>query len=101
MSKVTYRVPTKEQYGFIEVSVEETVSTDVIKDKFDRLYSIMNGYSDNDFLGDLVVIIKNNLRIEGEDAIGEYEQFTEKQKLVLKEIKLLVQRAISKYKPEK
>lgn len=97
MSKFTLRIPTKDPYAYIE----EVYEGENPKGRYDELYALMNGYGDNNFLDDLIIIVKNNLRIEGEDEIEHYNGFTDKQKLVLKEIKNLVARAISKYKPEK
>lgn len=99
--KAVIRTPTK-QFGYVETQIE--VSTyEELKVEHDSLYGLLNevGYTDSNFLDDLVIIIKNNLRIEGEEAIEQYEGFSQKQKLVLKEIRNLVERAVSKYKPTK
>lgn len=108
MNKVTYRVPTKEQYGFIEVEIDNTsperVTEEVIKEKFDNLYAAMNSnqkVSDTQFLTDLMDIVDHNLKIEGVGATEWFESLTTTQKLVYSKIRLLVNRAISKYKPEK
>lgn len=106
MSKTIIRVATKDQYCYVEkeVSLEGLTPkeyAETIKDEYQFLFSELNGYGDCNFLDDLLIIVKNNLRIEGESSLEHYEGFTDKQKLVLKEIKNLVSRAISKYKPEK
>lgn len=99
MSKYTIRIPTKDTYAYIE----EVYEGDDIKGRYDELFNLMNGvsYSDSNFLDDLLIIVKNNLHIEGGEAIEKYQGFSDKQKLVLKEIKNLVARAVRPYKPEK
>jgi hypothetical protein len=103
--KATLRVATKDPYCYVEKEIifDDVITPEDIKKRYDELYRLMNdtGYNDSNYLDDLIIIVKNNLNIEGADALEEYEGFSDKQKLVLKEIRNLVSRAISKYKPEK
>lgn len=103
MITVKIRSVTPRQYEFVEPEVQIEKLED-LPAKYEEIHALMNPsnkYSDSDFLDDLTLIVKNNLRIEGEGDLEKYEGFTDKQKLALKEIKNLIARAISKYKPEK
>ncbi len=105
MSKTIIRVATKDNYCYVEDVIESEgfTKTDpqLIKKRYDELHAEFNGYNDCNFLDDLLVIVKNNLRIEGEENLEQYEGFSDKQKLVLKEIKNLIVRFVRPYKPEK
>ncbi len=90
---IKLRIPTKDQYAFIE----EDYEGDNPKGRYDELYTLMNAPIKpvDAFLDELVVIIKNNLKITN---IDQYNGYSLKQQLVLKEIKNLVSRAVDKYK---
>lgn len=92
---------TNNSFAYVEVEIDDSVED--AKEVYDRYIRAFQstGYSNDNFLDDLIFIVKNNLKVEGEEAIEKYEGFSDKQKLVLKEIKNLVARAVSKYKPEK
>jgi len=100
MSKYTIRVATKDQYCYIE----ELYEGEYPQIRYKELYDVMNSsqkVSDTQFLTDLMNIVDHNLKVEGEGATEWHESLTDTQKKVLSKIRLLVNRAISKYKPEK
>lgn len=99
MSKYTIRIPV-DQFAYIE----EQYEGDDIKGRYSELYSLMNSnqkVSDTQFLIDIADVVDHNLKIEGEGATEWFESLTPTQKQLYNKIRLLVNRAISKYKPEK
>lgn len=106
MRKITIRIPTQNQYAFVEEEVEFTdeAKAEDVKERYDALYGAMNSnqkVNDTQFIKDITDIVKNNMVMEGEEAIEYHESLTPLQKELAKQIKLYGNRLINKYKPEK
>lgn len=82
--KATLRIPTKEQYAYIEVEYEGTEQE--IKQKYDSLTSLIHEKEDsNTFYEYLIALADSNLTEWGN--ADNYASLTEKQKAVVQAIK--------------
>lgn len=93
MSKLTLRVPTKDQYAFVEVETDFTVGTpEQVKEEYDKLYAVMNGKETppNAFYSYLIALMDSNLATWG--SADNYEALNDKQKEVVQSIKKFAKR---------
>jgi hypothetical protein len=82
--KATLRIPTKEQYAYIEVECEGT--EEEIKEKYDSLTRTVHGGEDhNSFYNYLIALADSNLAEWGN--ADNYASLSEKQKAVVQAIK--------------
>lgn len=85
--KITYRIPTKEQFAFVEVVEEGVVTDEVIQSRYNDLTNSFKeglGLPDKVFNALLDEYLTTGTVQNGGDV---WEQLSEKQKFVVNEVK--------------
>lgn len=91
--KATLRIPTTEQYAYIETVIEGTPQE--IKDKYDEITNIVKcGHkaSHDDFYTFLRMIIDSDLRVWG--GADDYNALTANQQQVMQSLKRFTKRQV-------
>lgn len=88
---ILLRIPTKDQFGFVEVEtqLDPSIQHDEIKRMYDRFiqtFQSQNKYSETTFNEILVAIMNSDITEWGMDAEG-YQELTDSQKAVVQAIK--------------